>query len=62
MCARACFSHTLLLGFFGVLFCLICVGMFATLLRVAHGGCAALHCANIVGAFTFYFFVVFMIV
>lgn len=51
--AGACFPHTRLLRFFWLLFCLICVGMFAAPLRVAQGGCAALLCANIVGAFTF---------
>lgn len=53
VCGCLFFTHTRLLRFFWLLFCLICVGMFATPLRVAQGGCAALRCANIVGAFTF---------
>lgn len=53
------FSPPLWGVFFWFLLCLICVGMFATPLRPAHGGFAALHCANIVGVFTFSLFCVF---
>lgn len=52
-CLRVLVFDTRLLRFFWLLFCLICVGMFAAPLRVAQGGCAVLLCANIVGAFTF---------